>query len=594
MNHSLFARCKLNKCTELFDAYNLSGKDLSLLEVRSDDLNHALCFLHILIVYTADRYSTLVCDVDLHACALDNGVDCLSSLTNHITDLLRIDLDLDDLRSKFANRSTRCRNAFLNNLIEDILSCFLGTSDCFLYDLSCKTVDLNIHLDCSDTVMSSGYLEVHVAEEVLKTLDIGKNDIVIICITCNQTAGNTCNRFLDRYAGCLKGHSGRTDTCLGSRSVGLKSLGYCTNRIWEFLYAWKYRNKCSLSQCSMSDLTASRSSGRLGLTYRVGREVVMMHISLGCLELVKSVKSLSLCKRCQSRDGADLSLSTGKHSRAMYSRNDVNLCSQRTDLCDGTAVRTLVILEDHLANGLFLILVNRLAKNCKPLFFFCESLFQLVCDLCDVVLSCLLVIGEYRNLHLFRRNNLFDGVKQLLRNCAGLIAVLLFAALSNDLVEEFDDFLVYFVCLIDGFDHLILRNLIGTSLDHDNLVSCGSNGQLKVRNILLCQCRVHNELSINKTDLCSCAWTIKRNIGNAGCKGRTKHSRDLRIALRINGHNHVYQCDVISVILREQRTHRSVDNTRGKDRMLACLSLSLIETARDLSYGVHFLFIFNA
>ena len=73
----------------------------------------------------------------------------------------------------------------------------------------------------------------------------------------------------------------------------------------------------------------------------------------------------------------------------MYSRDDVNLCSQRTDLCDGTAVRTLVILEDHLANGLFLILVNRLAKNCKPLFFFCESLFQLVCDKCDVVLSCL-------------------------------------------------------------------------------------------------------------------------------------------------------------------------------------------------------------
>ena len=80
-------------------------------------------------------------------------------------------------------------------------------------------MDLDIHLDCCDTVMSSGYLEVHVAKEVLKTLDISKNDIVIICVTCYKTTGNTCNRLLNRYTGSLKRHGGCTDTCLGGRSV---------------------------------------------------------------------------------------------------------------------------------------------------------------------------------------------------------------------------------------------------------------------------------------------------------------------------------------------------------------------------------------
>ena len=170
----------------------------------------------------------------------------------------------------------------------------------------------------------------------------------------------------------------------------------------------------------------------------------------------------------------------------------------------------------------------------------------------------------------------------------------LFPALSDDLIEESDDLLVYFMCFINSLDHLILRNLVGTGLDHDNLISCGSYCQLKVRNILLSQCRVHNILSIDQADLCRCTWAIKWNIRNTGSKGRTKHSRDLRVALRIYRHNHVYQCYIVSVILREQRTHRSVDNTGGKDCVLACLSLSLIETARNLSYGVHFLFIFNA
>ena len=344
----------------------------------------------------------------------------------------------------------------------------------------------------------------------------------------------------------------------------------------------------------MTDLTASRSSGWLCLTYRIGREIVVMHISLACLKLVKSVNSLCLCKRCQSSNRTDLSLSTGEHSGAMYSRDDINLCCQRTDLCDRTAVRTFVIFQDHLTNGLLLILVNSLTKNSKPLFLLCKSFFQLVCYLGNIILSCLLVIREYGNFHFFRRNDLLDGVKQLLRNCTGLIAVFLFPALSDDLIEESDDLLVYFMCFINSLDHLILRNLVGTGLDHDNLISCGSYCQLKVRNILLSQCRVHNILSIDQADLCRCTWAIKWNIRNTGSKGRTKHSRDLRVALRIYRHNHVYQCYIVSVILREQRTHRSVDNTRGKDCVLACLSLSLIETARDLSYGVHFLFIFNA
>ena len=57
-------------------------------------------------------------------------------------------------------------------------------------------MNLDIHLDSSDTFMGTGYLKVHIAEEVLKTLDIGQNDVIIISVTSYQTTGDTCYRLI--------------------------------------------------------------------------------------------------------------------------------------------------------------------------------------------------------------------------------------------------------------------------------------------------------------------------------------------------------------------------------------------------------------
>jgi len=48
-------------------------------------------------------------------------------------------------------------------------------------------MDLDIHLDCSDTIMCTGYLEIHISEEIFKSLNIGKNNIIIIRITGNKS-----------------------------------------------------------------------------------------------------------------------------------------------------------------------------------------------------------------------------------------------------------------------------------------------------------------------------------------------------------------------------------------------------------------------
>ena len=63
-------------------------------------------------------------------------------------------------------------------------------------------MDLDIHLDRCNTLCGTCYLEVHVAEEVFETLDIGKKDEIIIGLACYKTTGDTCYHLLDGNTCC--------------------------------------------------------------------------------------------------------------------------------------------------------------------------------------------------------------------------------------------------------------------------------------------------------------------------------------------------------------------------------------------------------
>ena len=202
VNHAFLAGCELNECAELLDADNLALEDLSSLELGGDDLDHLDGFIHHFLISTAYGNAAVICDIDLYTGAGNDLVNGLASLTNNITDLLRIDLDGNDLRCIFTNLCSRMCDAGSHDLVDDIFSCFFGSCNRLFYNRSCQAVDLDIHLNCGDTVMGTCYLEVHIAEEVFQTLDIGQDDIIIIGIAGNQTTGNTSNLLLDRNARC--------------------------------------------------------------------------------------------------------------------------------------------------------------------------------------------------------------------------------------------------------------------------------------------------------------------------------------------------------------------------------------------------------
>ena len=214
VNHSLLAGSKLKESTELLDADNLSFQNLILFEIGGDDLDVFLGFIHLRAVRSANGNGSVFVDINLYTRAGDDFIDILSLFADYITDLVRINLDLLDLRRVFVDGWTRSGDCLLHYLGQNILSGFLASGNGFLHDLTGKAVDLDIHLDCGDAVMCSGNLEVHVSEEVFKTLNICEHDIIVVGISGNKAAGNSGNGLLNGYTGSHQSHGRSTDGSL--------------------------------------------------------------------------------------------------------------------------------------------------------------------------------------------------------------------------------------------------------------------------------------------------------------------------------------------------------------------------------------------
>ena len=219
----------------------------------------------------------------------------------------------------------------------------------------------------------------------------------------------------------------------------------------------------------------------------------------------------------------------------MNSGKQIHLRLQRTNLVNCSAIRSLMILQDHFPNRLLLVLVNSIRKNRKRFLVILKSLYQSLTESGDVGISFLLLIGKYRLFHLFRTDHAFHFLENSLRNGGRLIAVLLFSALCDDALEEADNLLIRLMSKINCLNHLFFRKLIRTGFNHDDLLFCRSNREEQVGNRLLSISRVQNKLPGNHAHLRRCTGAVKGYIGDCCCKRRAKHRKKFRRSILVHG-----------------------------------------------------------
>ena len=142
---------------------------------------------------------TLVVDVDLDTGLVDDLVDGLAAAADDVADLVGVDGEGHDLGRPFAQFRTRTGKDG-EHLVEDEESALTRLFERLGQDLFVDALDLDVHLDGGDAFGGACHLEVHVAEEVLKTLNVAENSHSVVVGVLDETHRNARDGRLDGHA----------------------------------------------------------------------------------------------------------------------------------------------------------------------------------------------------------------------------------------------------------------------------------------------------------------------------------------------------------------------------------------------------------
>ena len=210
VNHPFLAGSVLDERTDRNDPGDRRVVGLADHRLEHDRLDDRLRTVDALLLDGGDIDRTVVLDIDLGAGIGDDLLDHLSAAADDLADLVGVDLQADHLGSVLGDVRARRGDRLQDHFVDDIVSALMRRSKRLANDLGGKTVDLQVHLDRGDALVGTGDLKVHIAVEVLKSLNVdhgGPGTVVL----GDQTAGDTGDRRLDRHARVHQGEGGTAD-----------------------------------------------------------------------------------------------------------------------------------------------------------------------------------------------------------------------------------------------------------------------------------------------------------------------------------------------------------------------------------------------
>ena len=298
-----------------------------------------------------DVHGAVFLDRDVGSGLVLNGVDRLALGADQLTNLVDRNLNADH---------ARCRGGHLVRAIdglvdhrEDGRAGLLGLTQRLLQDRRGDAVELGVELNGRDEIARSGNLEVHVAECVFRTEDVGESGVLGFTVhgVGHEAHGDTRNGCAQWHTGVEQRQGGRADRTHRRRTVGAESLGHLTDGVGELIARWKHRHEGALGQEAVPDLATLRATYAAGLTGRIGREVVVVHVALA-LGGTQRVNLLFHLEHVERGHTQNLGLTALEDRRAVNARDNLHLGVERTDVCQATAVDAHALGEDAAANDL--------------------------------------------------------------------------------------------------------------------------------------------------------------------------------------------------------------------------------------------------
>src|SRR5437764_2129367 len=184
---------ELDERAELRRLHDLAGVGVPHLRLLRQRLDRRDRGLRLRAVGRVDQDRAVLLDVDLDVVVGLERADRLATLADHHPDLLRIDLDGGDPRRVLGELRPRLGDR-LEHPVEDELARPLRLLERASHDLLRDAGDLDVHLEGRDALARPGDLEVHVAEVILRSLDVGEDDVVVALL--HEAHGYAAHRRL--------------------------------------------------------------------------------------------------------------------------------------------------------------------------------------------------------------------------------------------------------------------------------------------------------------------------------------------------------------------------------------------------------------
>ena len=572
MHKAFLARGNLHKRAEVHDSRHAAaviGARLRVVDDGIDDVHSAAALFN---VYARNIAVAVILDIDGNVAL---GADLLNDLAAGADDLADL-IDRHDggqhLRCILGKLGTRLCDNRQHNFVQNVISCFVRLCKRFLDDLRRETVNLQVHLNGGDALLCTGNLKVHIAEEILKALNIDHGHPA--AALGDEAAGNTGDRRFNRHACVHQCQRRAADGALRRGTVRGKHLGNQTDGVRELLDRRDDRHKCTLCQCAVTDFTSARASGGLRLAYGIGREVVVVDVALG-LFVIDAVKELVVTRGAERCNGKYLRLAAGEHAGAVYARQQTDFCGKRTDLIHTSAVNTLLLVEQPAAHDKLLRQIHALVDLCRLIWVnFVEVLVHFFVNRLESLVANGLVVRIECGLHVIN-GEIADFFEHLRVRLIGRVRELLFADLPLDTLDELDDFLVFRMTCHNAVEHILVGHFVCTGFDHCDALIGGSDGNSHLGELsLLCR-RVDDELAVDEADGNAADGAVPRNVGDGQRDAGADECGNLRGAIRVNGHDGADDGNIVAHVLREQRADGAVDHTADKNRLIGRATLTL-------------------
>src|SRR3989344_1076771 len=451
---------------EVHELGNLAFVDHADFDIRGELLDAAHGFLRGIVVGRGDLDRAVVLDVDGAAGLLGERADGRAALADHVADALRVDLDGDDARGVLGEFGARRGNHPIH-LAQDMQPAFLRLLERDIHDFLVDTFDLDVHLQGGHAAGGAGYLEVHVAEMILVTDDVGEHGEALLFL--DEAHRHTRDRGLDGNAGVHQRQRRAANGGHGAGAVGFGDFGHHAQYIRIGFHVRQYGHDGTLGQPPVTDLAALGAADAADFAHRVRGEVVMQHEGVFALAFQR-VDDLRVAPGAERGHDQRLGLATREQRRAVRARQHAGANGDGTHGARVAPVDARLARQDFVAHATVFDVAHDLEDfflRARGRAFGGVFADRHLADLGHAVLACGLLLdaitlGDERTEFSLQRV-LERGV--FLRRLPGPG---LRAGILDEFVDGLDGRLHLLVAEHDGAEHDFFRQFFGLGFDHQH------------------------------------------------------------------------------------------------------------------------------